>query len=376
MRAFSVSELRELIGKHVPPCISLYLPTHPGGSADDRKQFEGLVRRARELLAHDLSAKARNELVMPLEALSVNGPWDDALAGLAVFHSADHSVYYRLPSTVPELAVVADTFHVRPLVGYVQTNRSYYLLNLSQNHVSLLHGDASGLGPVNLRSLPHSLTDALGFEERERSVTYHYGAAGGRPVYGGIAKSDTSRDEDLARFLRAVDRALWTLLREHKAPLVVAAPERLQSAYRAVQRYPYLAEQGIAGNFARATPDELHARAWPIVQTELLGHELEVAERYDRLVSRAMALDDVRAIAQFAVQGRVRELLLQKGAYSWGRMDRHSGALELHGEQSGAGGDDVLDDIAEAVLLRGGDVFAFEAERMPTKSPVAATLRW
>ena len=37
---------------------------------------------------------------------------------------------------------------------------------------------------------------------------------------------------------------------------------------------------------------------------------------------------------------------------------------------------DVLDDLAEAVLLRGGEVFSVEKARMPSKSPVAAILRW
>lgn len=376
MRAISVAELRELMAKHVPPCISLYLPTHRGGSADDRKQFEGLVRRARELLAHDLPASATKTLLAPLEELPTDALWNDALEGLAVFHSADHSAYYRLPARVPQLVVVSDSFHVRPLIGYLQRNRTYYLLNLSQNYVSLLRGDAAGLGPVNLRSLPHSLTDALGIEERERSVTYHFGAAGGRPIYGGIAKSDTSRDEDLARFLRTVDRALWELLRDEKAPLVVAASDRLHALYRSLQRYPYLVERGVIGNYAKEKLEDLHARAWPIVQSELELHEREVIERYDHLVSRAMALDDVRAIAQFAVQGRVRDLLLQRDAYLWGRMDRTSGAVELHGEQSDSRDEDVLDDVAEAVLLRGGEVFALDPARMPSKSPIAATLRW
>jgi hypothetical protein len=112
------------------------------------------------------------------------------------------------------------------------------------------------------------------------------------------------------------------------------------------------------------------------VQQDLGVREIEVLERYNNLVSRSRALDEVRAIAQFAVQGRVRELLLAEDARLWGTLDRNSGELHLHGEQHDARDDDVLDDLSEAVLARGGDVYSLSPQRMPSMSSVAAILRW
>jgi hypothetical protein len=60
----------------------------------------------------------------------------------------------------------------------------------------------------------------------------------------------------------------------------------------------------------------------------------------------------------------------------WGRMDPASGELDLPAQRRSEQDDDVLDDVAEAVLARGGDVLSLEPARMPSKSPVAATLRW
>jgi hypothetical protein len=57
-------------------------------------------------------------------------------------------------------------------------------------------------------------------------------------------------------------------------------------------------------------------------------------------------------------------------------MDPKTGDVALFGARRNEQQEDVLDDIAEAVLLRGGDVWSLEEGRMPTKSPVAATLRW
>ena len=82
------------------------------------------------------------------------------------------------------------------------------------------------------------------------------------------------------------------------------------------------------------------------------------------------------SVAEAAVQGRVRELIVERGAQLWGRLDPTTGAVERHDKQEDAHDDDVLDDISEAVILRGGEVYAFDKARMPTKSPIAATLRW
>ncbi len=377
MRPMTVEELRQLMARHTPPCISIYLPTRRGGAPEDKKHYETLVKRARDQARKNLPPAEVDKLITPLHGLEQAPIWSDMLDGLAVFRSHDSLQYYRLPAAVPELAVVADSFHIRPLLGFLQTNRNYYLLNLSQNHVAFYKGNASGLGPVDLSRLPRSLTDALGIEERERSIHVHFGAGGGNnPIYGGASKNDTSRDEDLARFFRAIDHALWEVLRDEHVPLVLAAPERSNAMYRTISRYPHLAADGLIGNYARSSLAELHERAWPIVQQEIGKREGEVLERYQSLVSRARALDEIRAIAQFAVQGRVRDLLLAKDAYLWGTLDKSSGAVALHGEPHDARDDDILDDIAEAVLLRGGQVYSVGKEHMPSKSPVAATLRW
>jgi hypothetical protein len=375
MQAMTVAELRNLIGEHTPPCVSLYVPTHRGGSPEDRHHFDGAIHSARgelkKLVPRDLDA-----LLAPITELSTPAFWKSTSLGLAIFRSRDHFACYRLPMQVPELALVADSFHIRPLLRFLQSNQRYYLLSLSQNRVAFFKGGAEGLAPVDLDHMPRSLEGALGTEDRERSIHVHQGARGAAsPIYGGGSKSDSSRDEDLARFFRAVDRALWPVLGHETVPLILASTERELPLFRSISRYSHIAEQALHGNFADAKMEDMHAKAWPIVQHIVEARTDEVRKRYDALVSRARALDEIRGIASYAVQGRVHQLLLERDAQLWGKLDKSNGSLELHGSTR-VKGDDVLDDLAEAVLVRGGEVFAVEKARMPSKSPVAAILRW
>lgn len=376
MKAMTVDELRALIAHASAPCVSIYMPTHRGGTDDDRAQYAGYLRRARELLSRDYKAREIEPLLRPLEELDTHAFWSEQLEGLAVFASKAWSAYYRLPLRLEELVVVADSFHVRPLLHFLRSNQRYFLLNLSQGRVSFFKGSATGLGAIDLASMPRSLAETVGVVNHERSQHLRSGRRGTSPVYQGSGHDDSVRDEDLQRFLRDIDRALWEVLREETAPLIVASTPRITAAFQAVSRYPHLLHESVHGSFADAKLADLHAKAWPIVQAWFQEHEQEVVRRYGNSISRDRALDEVSAIARFAVQGRVRDLFVESDAHLWGRMDPLIGRLEMHETRQEDAHDDVMDDIAEAVILRGGEVHALPRSKMPTRSPVAAILRW
>jgi hypothetical protein len=75
------------------------------------------------------------------------------------------------------------------------------------------------------------------------------------------------------------------------------------------------------------------------------------------------------------VQGRIRRLLLGEGRQVWGSFDFESGQIQTVEERE-ALSDDVLDDLAQAVLLRDGEVVTLPPEEMPEGTSAAALLRW
>lgn len=54
-----------------------------------------------------------------------------------------------------------------------------------------------------------------------------------------------------------------------------------------------------------------------------------------------------------------------------GSLDPTTGAV-----RRGPGSDDLLEELAEAVLLRGGDVMSLAPARIPGGKPAVARLRW
>jgi hypothetical protein len=150
--------------------------------------------------------------------------------------------------------------------------------------------------------------------------------------------------------------------------LLLAAPVREAALFRSFTRYTHVVPEFLGADLGKATLPEIHARAWPLIRKLASEREREILGRYDRLVSSARAIDEVRAIAQFAIQGRVRDLLLERTTL--GSPDPKTGDVARASDEGGGR------PRRHAEAVGGGDVWSLEPGRMPTKSPIAATLRW
>ncbi len=369
-------DLLNLVSPHRRPCLTLLLPTHRHvpETAQDPIRFRNLLKAARGLLSEGTPPEIVDEILSPVEALDEPGFWRHQLDGLAIYSAQGYFARYSLPMPVPELAVAADSFHIRPVVSFLQANRRYFVLVLGQKNVGLYEGTSYGLGPVEVEGLPTSLEEALGTPERDPGLQVH--ASGDSPVYHGHGGPGEDRKEEIGRFFRAVDRSLWQTLREERAPLVLAGPAPWLPLYREISRYSNIVDSGATGSLDDASPEAVHALAWPVARAVFEEEERRALAAYDHLAGSPLATDILTEVAKAAMHGRVRRLFVQEGRLLFGSVERDTGTVVLHGHQEGPTDDDVLDDIAEAVLARGGEVLEVAAERMPQGAAAAAILRW
>lgn len=378
---FTAQSLQTISAPHDEPCISLLMPTHSHGPAtqQDPVRFKNLLRDAAALLSRAYDARRVKALLDPVTQLAQGDFWRGHAGGLAVYRSPDMLEHYRVPLTLPERVVVADSFHLGPLVKLLGSNQRFFVLSLSQNSLAIYAGTPYSLDLLDLPELPDSLTDALGIEEREAVLSYHVVAPGrSTPIYHGHGvPAEENTKTELERYFRVVDHALWeALLRDEQAPLILVGVGYLHAIYRGVSRYPFLAASGVEGNFSRAHAQELHAKVWPVARQLFQAKEDELLRAYDELKGKDQVADDLATVAKAAIQGRVRCLLVEEGAQVWGEMNRTTGGIAIHEQQEDTRDEDLLDDLAELTLAHRGEVLMLDAERMPEEAPAAALLRW
>lgn len=375
--------VHELIEHRDGPCVSVFLPTHRTSpeSAQDPIRLRNLLDEAEErLVAGGLRSTEAKEVLEPGRKLLEFGEfWSYQSDGLAVFLAPGWSQFFRLPLEFPELVVVADRFHIKPLLPLLLGGGRFYVLALSQNEVRLLEGSRQSVEEVELEDVPRNLREALKYDDLEKEQQFRVAGRGGRgapAVFHGHGIGGEVDKVLLERYLRQVDEGLWEVLREERAPLVLASVGYERAMFRKVTRYPYVLEEGIEGNPEKLRAQELHERAWAIVEPVFTGAREEAAERYREAAGSGEAVaSNVEEVVRAALEGRVETLFVLLEQQRWGMVDPQTLEVVVHADRR-PGDEDLLDRAAVETLLTSGTVFAVPPEEVPGPGPAAALLRY
>jgi len=385
MNLLSRDELQSLISEQGNTCVSLFMPTHrfTTDTQQDPTRLKNLLRDAEgQLQAKGLQLSEVDRLLTPARKL-VKQPlfWRGQSTGLALFLSPETFRYYRLPLEFEVLVVVGGSFHVKPLVKLFTGGGRFFVLAVSQNQVRLLDCTPYSVRKLAPKDVPHSLNEALRFNEEEKHLEFHAGSPGGRirqstVIQGqGIGSNASKHRKDILEYFKKIDRGLQKLLKGQHAPLVFAGVEYLLPLYKEANRYPRLLEKGVSGSPDRQSARELQKQAWTIVQPYFRRELHEAVGRYERAVSAGRASTDTRAIVRGAYGGRVGLLFVTVGRQRWGHFDRQTQGVHL-GENPAAGDGDLLNFAAVHTLLHRGTVYAQEPKNTGLDAELAAVLRY
>jgi hypothetical protein len=375
--------LTELLSVHQPPCLSLYQPTHRRHpeNQQDPIRFRNLVKELEASLQQKYPAVETRRLLEPFEALSYDEDfWNHTLDGIAIFGGPDLFRVVCIPRPMVELVVVANSFHTKPLRRILQSVDRYQVLGLSLNRIRLFEGNRDALDEVELVSeVPRTITEALGEEltEPHQTVASYGGLGGGRrSMHHGQGGKKDEAGIDAERFFRAIDRAV---LEHHSRPsglpLILAALPEHHQLFHQVSENPLLLTEGIKFNPDSVSPEELRALAWQIVGPQYLVRMSTVSQEVEQSCSKGLGSDNLEQIAQAAASGRVATLLIEADRHIAGRLGGSMGQVEL-ADLSDPQVDDLLDDLGELVVKKGGQVLVMPSERMPTRSGLVATYRY
>lgn len=372
------AELRTLLDPHEPPCLSVYLQTHRRHpeNQQDPVRYRNLLRALEESLLSQYSGVEADTLLTPFQALSVDADfWNHCWDGLAVFGASGLFRVIKLQRPVGELAVAARSFHIKPLLRVLQSADRYQVLSLNRHHVRLFEGDRDHLDEVELAAgVPRTITAALGSELTEPHLTVaSYGGTtrGSSATHGHGSKSD-EEDIDEDRFFRAVDRAiLQNHSRPSGMPLILAALAQYHTPFRKISHNPFLTGAGIEVDANSLSIEQLRQRAWTAAEPEIRSHLRKLTDGFEEARSKGRGSDDLATVAHAAAESRVESLFVESDRLIPGHLDQATGSATLGGMENPQV-DDLLDDLAELVLNKGGKVVVAPSLDMPTKTGVAA----
>ncbi len=360
------------------PLVSLYLPTHK--SYPENKQdpivFKNLLKHIETALEGVDSA---DTILKSLYALKEDKEfWNHTTEGIAVFATLNKCIVYRLDSPVNEVALVAKTFHIKPLLKAFQSNENYLLLGLSKENFSLYKGNRHSFKPIEIdKEFPTTLHEVLGFEKTDINLTFgSYNGAGNPAMYHGNGDAQQEIEKDTEKYFRYVDAfVLDHYSKDNKLPLILLTLTEHQSIFKQLSNNPYLIEEGIHKSIDSMDIKDIQNEAWKIIETINAEKIPKITESFTKAEADALGSSELEAVVKAALESRVDTLYIEDKKSIPGKIDDETGKVEYIDGQS-IDHVDILDDLAEIVLSHGGTVTVLSKDEMPSKTGVAAIYRY
>ncbi|MGY1700093.1 baeRF3 domain-containing protein [Geodermatophilus sp. SYSU D00766] len=322
------------------PCVSLLATTTPAARMTDAdaRTLQRLAGEAGARLARD---GAPAELADALQELVSAARGEPTGAGIALYVNRTMRQVVRLPVGVPDRVVVDPTFATRDLVRALHRIPRHVVLLLSEQDARLLEGGAGTLRPPRRSAFPLRADDDAG-----------------------------------DAFLRRVDRALGTFLRLHPAPLVLVGGHRVVGRFRRLSRNTGRLAGTVTGHLTRAPLSVLVPRVREVLDGYLLSRQGEALAHLDRRRSRQAVVEGIDAAWLAARRERPEMLAVEEGFALAARLSPDGDFLVPADDVEHPDVvDDVVDELIETVLVRGGWV-AFVADgALADSGRVALTLR-
>src|SRR5665811_1012434 len=304
--------------------------------------------------------------------------WNNTLDGLAIFANTNKCIVYKLYKPLQELVVVADSFHIKPLIRIFQSVGKYHLLGLSSNDFALYEGNRYGFEEIEMDPETHrTIEEVLGKQHTDSFLTHgSYGGTDGTAMYHGHGGKKDEIEKDVEKFFRYVDRfVLENYSKPSKLPLILVSLEEHHNIFKKISHNSYLMEEGIKGSYESFEMEQLTEKVWEIIEPIHLEKTQNLVNSFENAKANSAGSDDLTQIARAAFDNRIETILMEADKIIPGKIDYNTGAIEL-GDIEDPDFDDVLDDLAELVLKKRGEVVILPKDRMPSDKGVAAIYRY
>ncbi|MFW5720208.1 MAG: hypothetical protein ACOCXT_04245, partial [Candidatus Dojkabacteria bacterium] len=277
MHTLTLERITELAHIKKDVCISIYIPTERAGKETRQNQirFKNALKKAeKDLESQGWISEDIKKILHPAYELHTNSQFfEEQHDGLVVLIAPDEFHTFKSPFTLPELVIVNERFHIKPLIQYISEDNPYYVLALSLKDVRLFTCDKFRCEEIDLEGIiPKSIDEAFQYEKTEPHLQQHSGPQAGNnsAMFHGQGRGKDDKHDREFRFFRIIDKGIHRIVQEKQAPLVVAATEEHFSQYKnEANTYQHLFTDGyVKGNPENKKSHDLHAQAWSVVEPE------------------------------------------------------------------------------------------------------------
>jgi hypothetical protein len=309
-----------------------------------------------------LSDEKTTELLGPLYSL-MNSPKmiSSFSSNIAIFRTSQFLRLIGLPVDVEFGAHVADSFHVKPLMTYLNQDFQYLFFGSDGKKGFLYRGTKKS----------YQLVDEFHFRDEKVFET--------STIYRNLRSATQKRKYALEANMSWVVDAISTLDKDRSHSIFLSTNVSETNELRKALKNRNVYWRNVAKRFH---PDNEKSTMQTIQKTleieKTISLNISLSEFENPAVQRlanTYVSYDLREISKAARLGQVRKLLIASDACIFGTMDQTSGEITLREADIDHTDDDLLDDIAQNVFISGGEVLLLPRQQMPSRELIVGALK-
>lgn len=359
------------------PVISIYVDTNikKPDRLENPIRFKNLVKEAQASLK-EKEFKGFKDLFSLFKEMEDDALfWEGATESMAILGDEDECIVYKLPVNVKSLAIVSDSYYIKPILRSFQSYGHYHVLVLNRDNFGLYEADRYGIHAIPVDEKDATMEGVLGTEKTAPHLSVA-SIGGDQSMYHGHGGAKDERKVDQEKFFRHVDTfVLEQYSKKQKIPLILVSPDEHQGEFRKLSKNNFLIDEGIKIDGDSLDKKSLYVKVQDVMQERFKKELKDRMAAFSEAHAKDLGSDDVIQIGRAIAEGKVASLYLEENTVHPGRFDPQLGTV-MQGEIADPRVGDVYDDMAEVVLSRGGEVLILGKDEMPTERDLAAVYRY
>lgn len=356
MLALKQTTLKPLLESQNGIHLTAYL-VNRGDMIDLKAQLSTTINEACSWLNNVMSDEERDKFLEPLDLLLHDTQIFKQMKGnIGIFRNEDSFRILNIPIDIEQSCQVATSFHVKPLLRWLQDDQEFLFLGLEKDSANLYFGSQDSF----------KFVDSILFSELLKTKASSKNYLKLKPTH----KYNMEETETFSR----VNDWILELTKKTKPKLFIAGEPVLVQALNRNLIYRNVVTTPIANSFSKNNTSEVSEKIRIILKAST-KQSLERAMLEFRFAEGGHQLrKNIFQISKAVVQGKVRKLVITDEISIFGKIDHKSGGIAIHPFDQDHEDDCILDDLAQMVLGQGGEVIIAKRDEIPKGRPILAIL--
>ena len=335
MPSLKQSKLKPILESRNGIHLTAYL-VNRGNLSDLKSQLRIAINQSCEWLSNVMSTEERNKFLEPIQSLLRDPKIFTQIKGnIGIFRNQESFRILNIPIEIEQSCQVATSFHVKPLLRWLQGDQEFLFLGIEKESAHLYLGCQNSF----------KLLDSIQWKGSVKAQTFIW------------------INEWISEFTKIFQPRLF----------LSGSPE-LSEKFISSLNYKSIVKTSVQNSFDPRNAFDTCQMIRRILKDES-KRSLERALLEFRFAEAGhRAKKNIFQIAKAVVQGKVRKLIVTDELSIFGKIDPQSGGLAIHPFDLDHEDDCILDDLAQMVLSQGGEVVIAKRNEIPKGRPILAIL--